>query len=138
MRMISLPGGTFVRLPTILRRNRSISTRVLNKARCCVSYKNDEGLQSVEVTAETLFEAVAQAVVEFKEDKTITTAPGPETELTVVVIRKPAEHIIRLKRVHEWARPSGVNRSPETHPPIVAIANPYSADRSCLRKETQE
>jgi len=38
-----------------------------------VSYKNDQGIHSVEVTAETLFEAVAQAIVEFKEDKTITT-----------------------------------------------------------------
>ena|SRR5579862_6235898 len=80
-------------------------------ARCRVSYKNDEGIHSVEVTAETLFEAVAQAIVEFKEDKTITTPPGPETELTVVVLRKPAEHTIRLKRVHEWAHVTNA-RSP--------------------------
>jgi len=63
------------------------------------------------VTAETLYEAVAQAVAEFKEDKTISTPAGPETELTVVVIRKPAEHTIRLKRVHEWAQVTNA-RSP--------------------------
>jgi hypothetical protein len=73
-------------------------------ARCRVSYKNSEGIHSVEVTAETLYEAVAQAIVEFKEDKTIATPPGPETEITVVALRKPAEHTIRLKRVHEWAQ----------------------------------
>jgi len=79
--------------------------------RCRVSYKNDEGIHSVEVTAETLYEAVAQAIVEFKEDKTISTPPGQETELTVVVIRKAAEHTIRLKWVHEWAQVTNA-RSP--------------------------
>jgi hypothetical protein len=73
-------------------------------ARCRVSYKNDEGVHSVEVAAETLFEAVGQAVVEFKEDKTITTPPGPETEFTGQVLRKPVEHMIRMKRVMEWAQ----------------------------------
>jgi hypothetical protein len=50
-------------------------------AHCRVSYKNDEGLHSVEVTAETLYEAGVLAIVEFKEDKTISTPPAPETEL---------------------------------------------------------
>jgi hypothetical protein len=73
-------------------------------ARCRVSYKNDEGIHSVEVTADTLYEAVAQAVSEFKEDKTITTAPGPATEFTVQVLRKSVEHTIRMQRVMEWAQ----------------------------------
>ena len=73
-------------------------------ARCRVSYKNDEGIHSVEVTAETLFEAVAKAIVEFRDDKTITSPPGPETEFTVQVLRKPVEHMIRMKRVVEWAQ----------------------------------
>jgi hypothetical protein len=75
-------------------------------ARCRVSYQNDEGIHAIEVAAETLYEAVAEAVVEFREDKTISTPPGPETELTVVVLRKPAEHTIQVKRVHEWAQVS--------------------------------
>jgi hypothetical protein len=73
-------------------------------ARCRVSYRNDEGIHSVEVTADTLYEAVGQAVVAFREDKTITTPPGPETEFTVQVLRKPVEHAIRMKRVLEWAQ----------------------------------
>lgn len=74
--------------------------------RCRVGYKNDEGIHSVEVSAETLFEAVAQAIVEFKEDKTISisTSPCPEPEFTVQVLRKPVEHTIRMKRVLEWAQ----------------------------------
>ena len=73
-------------------------------ARWRVNYKNDEGIHSVEVTADTLFEALGQAVVEFREDKTIVTPPGPETEFTVQVLRKPVEHSIRLKRVLDWAQ----------------------------------
>jgi len=73
-------------------------------AKCRVSYTNDEGIHSVEVTANTLFEAAAQALVEFREDKTITTPPDLETTLSIVVLRKPVEHVIRLKRLHEWAQ----------------------------------
>jgi hypothetical protein len=55
-------------------------------------------------SAETLYEAVAQAVAEFKEDKTVPNPPGPETEFTVLVLRKPIEHLVKLKRVTEWAQ----------------------------------
>jgi hypothetical protein len=75
-------------------------------ARCRVSYKNDDGVHTVEVNAETLYEAVAEAVAEFREDQTISELPGLETELTVIVLRKPPEHQIKLNRVHEWAKPS--------------------------------
>jgi hypothetical protein len=75
-------------------------------ARCRVSYVNAEGIHSVEVTADTLFEAVAQAVVEFKDDKTVSQPPGPETEFTVTILRKPVEHFINLKKVQAWAQPS--------------------------------
>jgi len=83
-------------------------------ARCRVSYTDRQGVHAVEVTADTLFEAVAQAVVEFKEDRKVSTPPGPETEFTVMVLRKPPEHIIRLKKVQEWAQPSTVGGPAET------------------------
>jgi hypothetical protein len=72
-------------------------------ATCRVSYTDHDGIHSVEVSADTLFEAVAQALVEFKEDNTVLNQPGPNTEFSVKVIRKPIEHFIRLKRVKEWA-----------------------------------
>lgn len=56
---------------------------------CRVSYADQAGIHSVEVIAETLFEAVAQAVAEFKDDQTVPNPPGPETEFTVSVLRKP-------------------------------------------------
>jgi hypothetical protein len=49
---------------------------------------------------------VAQAVVEFRDDKTVSEPPGAETDFTVTVLRKPIEHVIRLKRIQEWAKPS--------------------------------
>jgi hypothetical protein len=46
-------------------------------AKCRVSYTNEQGVHSVEVTADTLFEAVALAVAEFCDDKTVAAArPG--------------------------------------------------------------
>ena len=71
-----------------------------------MSYTDRDGIHSIEVNAETLFEAVAEAVVEFKDDKTVPNPPGPETEFSVKVLRKPVEHFIRLKRVAEWAEMS--------------------------------
>lgn len=71
-----------------------------------VSYQNDQGLHSVEVNAETLFEAVAEAISEFREDKTIAELPDANADITIVVLRKAPEHVIRLKRVHEWAQAS--------------------------------
>ena len=73
---------------------------------CRVAYSDAEGVHSVEVTADTLFGAVAQAVVEFKLDKTVSNPPGPETEFTVAVLKKPVEHSIRLNRILKWSEPS--------------------------------
>jgi hypothetical protein len=75
-------------------------------AKCRVSYTNEQGVHSVEVVADTLFEAVAIAVGEFRDDKTVAEPPGPETEFTVSILRKPVEHFIRLHKVQEWAQPS--------------------------------
>jgi hypothetical protein len=71
--------------------------------RCRVSFVNEDGLHAVEVVADTLFEAVAQAVAEFLQDKSISTPPTPESEFTVLVLRPPVEHTIRLKRIQAWA-----------------------------------
>jgi len=62
-------------------------------SRCRVSYLDQEGLDhSVEVEAESLYEAVATAVAEFRQGEIITDTPGPMTEFCVTVLRKPIEH----------------------------------------------
>jgi hypothetical protein len=73
-----------------------------------VTYTDAQGIHSVEVTADTLFEAVAQAVVEFNRDKSVSNPPDPDTDFTVLVLRKPTEHIIRLKKIQDWAQASSI------------------------------
>ena len=61
---------------------------------------------AVEVDAESLYEAVGLAVAEFRSDELAGHDPGPMTEFSVQVIRRPIEHRITLERVLEWAKPS--------------------------------
>ena len=73
-------------------------------ARCRVSFTDPDGiLHAVEVDADSLYEAVAHAVAEFRVAGPIKATPGPMTEFTVIVYRKPVEHRIRLTQVETWA-----------------------------------
>jgi hypothetical protein len=47
------------------------------------------------VDAESLYEAVAIAVAQLREDELSPTDPSPNTEFTVMVYRQPAEHRLR-------------------------------------------
>jgi len=85
-------------------------------ARCRVSFTDPEGiLHGVEVQADSLFEAVAMAVAEFRADS-MTGIPGPMTEFTVAIHRPAVEHKIRLGQVTRWAEgsstegPAGITR----------------------------
>ena len=74
--------------------------------RCRVSFTDSEGIpHTVEVQAESLYEAVAFAVAEFRSDL-LTAAPGPMTEFTVSIQRPAIEHRIRLSQVSKWAEGS--------------------------------
>lgn len=86
--------------------------------RCRVSsLDSDQTEHAVEIEAESLYETVAQAVAEFREDPLIEAVPVPMTEWTVAVLRPPAEHKIRLQRVIDWSQsstkggPSGINQA---------------------------
>ena len=53
--------------------------------------------------AESLYEAVAIAVAQFRDDDVSPSTPGVMTEFTVAVYRNPVEHKIRLGQVIKWA-----------------------------------
>ncbi len=73
-------------------------------ARCRVSYTDAEGVaHGIDVEAESLYEAVALAVAEFRQDDLNQSLPGAMTEFTVAVYRNPTEHRIRLNQVTKWA-----------------------------------
>jgi len=82
-------------------------------ARCRVSFTDTNGIpHDVEVQAESLYEAVALVVDEFRDDE-LTTDPGPMTEFVVAVHRPAVEHRIRLSQVLQWSEgtrdgPAGV------------------------------
>jgi hypothetical protein len=86
-------------------------------ARCRVSFADaDKTEHAVEVEADSLYEAVAQAVADFRQDPLLRDAPGPMTEFTVAVLRNPTEHRIRLQQVAKWAEhttkegPAGITK----------------------------
>jgi hypothetical protein len=72
-------------------------------ARCKVSFTDHDGLVHVAyVEAESLYEAVALAVFQFRDDA-MASRPGPMTEFTVALDRPAVEHHIRLNQVAKWA-----------------------------------
>lgn len=76
-------------------------------ARCRVSYTDADDLtHAIDVEAESLYEAVALAVAEFREDHMNHSTPGAMTEFIVSVYRNPTEHRIRLNQVTRWAQHS--------------------------------
>ena len=90
---------------------------VYGRSRCRVSFTDPEGIHhGVDVDAETLYEAVAIAVANFREDNLSPSSPGPMTEFTVVVYRNPPEHKIRLQQVLKWSEhttkegPAGITK----------------------------
>jgi hypothetical protein len=86
-------------------------------SRCRVSFTDSEGvLHGLDVDAESLYEAVAIAVAQFRDDDISPALPGPMTEFTVAVYRNPTEHRIRLSQVTKWAEhttrdgPAGITK----------------------------
>jgi hypothetical protein len=76
-------------------------------SRCRVSFTDSDGvLHGVDVDAESLFEAVALAVANLREDDVSPCQAGPMTEFTVAVYKNPTEHKIRLQQFLKWAEPT--------------------------------
>jgi hypothetical protein len=72
-----------------------------------VSFSDSDGLEhSADVEAESLYEAVALAVADFRDDPLLRDHPGAMTEFTVAVLRNPTEHKLRLHQVVKWAEPT--------------------------------
>jgi len=78
--------------------------------RCAVSFTDTDGIaHTAHVQAESVYEAVALAVAEFRQDKLVP-SPAPTAEFTVAIDRPPIEHRIRLNQVAKWAE-SGITRN---------------------------
>jgi len=81
-------------------------------SRCRVSFTDAEGIpHAVEVQADSLYEAVALAVAEFRADE-LTALPGRMTEFIVSIQRPAIEHRIRLSQVARWAEGNNTREGP--------------------------
>ena len=81
-------------------------------ARCAVSFIDSDGIaHTAHVQAESLYEAVALAVAEFRHDPLVP-APASMTEFTVTIERPPVEHRIRLSHVEQWAQTTTTREGP--------------------------
>jgi hypothetical protein len=80
--------------------------------RCRVSYLDSRNIEhAVDVTADSLFEAVAVAMRAFREGALMDDLPVAGTELRIAVFSLPVEHRVRLQRVEQWAQ-TGTVKSP--------------------------
>jgi hypothetical protein len=85
-------------------------------ARCCVTFTDNDGIShKAHVEAESLYEAVALAVAEFRRDRLVP-SPVSATEFIIAIERPPIEHRIRLSQVEKWAEhttkdaPAGITK----------------------------
>ncbi len=75
---------------------------------CRVSFHDADGIvHSVEVTAQSLFEAAVLAIKAFRAAEWMTSGPGSATVLEVSVLRPVARHLIPLRDVTAWLEANG-------------------------------
>jgi hypothetical protein len=70
------------------------------------SRRIDRVLHGVDVDAESLYEAVAIALAQFRKNHINPLSSGPMTEFTVAVYRNPVKHKIKLGQVTRRAEHS--------------------------------
>lgn len=76
---------------------------------CTVSFRDSEGVQhSVDVGAETLYEAAVLALKSFREHDC---APGPASHLAIEVKSPSVTHTVVARRIEEWL--AGGAKSPK-------------------------
>ena len=78
---------------------------------CTVAVKDIRDVEhSIEVTAETLYEAIATALAAFQQDKWVGEIGQAFTIVTVVVQQPPVKHEVKMKDFVSWLGRQG--RSP--------------------------
>ena len=67
---------------------------------CCCDLKGIE--HAIEVTADSLYEAVAQGLRTFRENDWVDDIGGGQTTITVVVRQPGVEHKVRVRDFEQW------------------------------------
>ena len=75
---------------------------------CTVSVSDLDGIEhTVEVSAATLFEAVAAALAAFREDEWVGQIGNGLTTVSISVHQPPVEHHVRVKDFLVWLKKKG-------------------------------
>lgn len=75
---------------------------------CKVSYCDLKGIEhAIEVTADSLYEAVAQGLRVFRESEWIDEMGGGQTTISVVVRQPEVEHKVRVRDFERWLESQG-------------------------------
>ena len=75
---------------------------------CTVAIKDVQDVEhSIEVTAETLYEAIATAVAALQQDNWVGEIGQGFTTLTVVVQQPPVKHEVKIKDFISWLNRQG-------------------------------
>jgi len=78
---------------------------------CLVTFTDSRGIRhSVEVTAESLFEAGVLAVSAFRKAGWVEESPGLASRLEIEVCEPAVKHTVTLAQLQRWA--NGATRSP--------------------------
>lgn len=76
---------------------------------CRVSFIDPRGSRhTVTVGADSLYEAAAAALIEFRKSGWLETQPGPMTELEVEVAEPTTHHTVTAQQVQRWAQSTAV------------------------------
>ncbi len=80
---------------------------------CTVTYRDPDGIaHSVEVSAESLFEAAVLGLAAFRKAELIECTPGIGTHLEVTAHPPTTRHTVPLTRLQSWLSAAG-GRSPK-------------------------
>jgi hypothetical protein len=75
---------------------------------CTVSCCDLKGTEhAIEVTADSLYEAVAQGLRAFRENDWVDDIGGGQTTITVVVRQPGVEHKVRVRDFEQWLESQG-------------------------------
>ena len=80
----------------------------MHPCRCIVTFTDSDGIaHEVEVWANTVYDAIGQAMREFRQGSIAPVLPGPNTEFSIAVHRAPVTHRLKLSQVTRWAEGGG-------------------------------
>ena len=112
-------------------------------AHCVVCFTDVDGIADIaHVQAEPLYEGVALAVAEFRQDA-LSPWPTPVTEFTVAIGRPPIEHSIKLCQVEKWAKntttegPAGISKRRRIRSLVPRQNSAQSQNRRLVRQPSR-